>query len=137
MRRLALTYLIILLLLLTFSSACSGQKADLGKEFALHIGQTTDISGENLQVTFTSVVEDSRCPTGVSCIWAGQVSCAVQIIYRNATRTIVLTQPGLNDLPDRAKFEDYIIEFRVEPYPQAEKQIADFDYTLLMKFSNK
>lgn len=45
--------------------------APLGKNFDARIGERVDIAGESLAVTFEKVVEDSRCPTGTTCIWEG------------------------------------------------------------------
>lgn len=43
----------------------------LGREFDLRAGQTLTIGAEPLRLHFERVVEDSRCPTNVTCIWAG------------------------------------------------------------------
>ena len=32
----------------------------------------------SLELTFTTVTEDSRCPEGVSCVWAGEAIVALQ-----------------------------------------------------------
>ena len=41
-------------------------KANLGQEFALSINQSAKIVGENLQIIFKEVLEDSRCATGAT-----------------------------------------------------------------------
>src|SRR5262245_25820104 len=43
----------------------------LGQEFELKVNQEALIVGEGLAVSFDSVLEDSRCPEGVDCIWSG------------------------------------------------------------------
>src|SRR5262245_13119919 len=43
----------------------------LGQEFELKINDEALIEGEGLTVSFDSVLEDSRCPEGVDCIWHG------------------------------------------------------------------
>ncbi len=47
--------------------------ASLGEPFTLGPGQSASIPGEDLTVRFAEVVSDSRCPAGVTCIWAGEV----------------------------------------------------------------
>ncbi len=43
----------------------------LGEEFELAVHQTAQITDENISITFQEVLEDSRCPVDVTCIWAG------------------------------------------------------------------
>ena len=37
----------------------------------MRVGETVSIDGENLSVTYDRLLEDSRCPEDVQCIWAG------------------------------------------------------------------
>ncbi len=53
----------------TISSCAAGPSsinADLGKQSSLALGQKVSISGEPLEITFDSVINDSRCPSGVT-----------------------------------------------------------------------
>lgn len=43
----------------------------LGQEFALRAADAVRVAGTDLRVTFDRVTEDSRCPTNVNCVWAG------------------------------------------------------------------
>lgn len=52
----------------------------LGQEFTLRSAESVRIAGTDLLVTFDRVTEDSRCPTNVNCIWAGNA------VVRLATR---------------------------------------------------
>jgi hypothetical protein len=45
----------------------------------MHFGGTSSIASENLTLAFTQVVQDTRCPTGVSCPSAGQADVVVNI----------------------------------------------------------
>jgi hypothetical protein len=125
--------LTVSLLLLVASLACSADKitASLGQEFTLPVGQTAIISGESLSIKFVEVTGDSRCPTGVQCIQAGDVKCLMLIKYMQSTSSLVYTQSGGNDNSPEV-FNKYIISFRVEPYPESGKQIAGSDYKLVM-----
>lgn len=135
--KLAFSARIFLILLLLWLSAisCSKPVVDLSEEFSLHVGESVGIKGENLQVKFAGVVEDSRCPRGVVCIWEGRASCAVEITYNKSIYRIVLTQPGLSQQPARTTFENYSIDVKVEPYPEAGRHIAATEYLLFLKFS--
>jgi hypothetical protein len=46
----------------------------LKKEFTLKVGETGKAPREQLQVDFISVADDSRCPKGVTCVWAGNAN---------------------------------------------------------------
>lgn len=102
--------------------------ARLGQEITLAPDQEASITGEPLKLQFRKVINDSRCPTGVTCVWEGEVSCLVDITYMNSTNGIVLTQRGSS--LSNTNFEDYNIEFRVQPYPEASKTISPKDYRL-------
>jgi hypothetical protein len=127
--------LLTVLLLWLFALSCTAPEVNLDEEFSLHKGESVGIKGEGLQVKFVGVVEDSRCPRGVTCVWEGRVSCAVEITYNKSIYRIVLTQPGLSEQPAGTTFENYNIDLRVEPYPEAGKDITESEYLLFLKFS--
>jgi hypothetical protein len=49
----------------------------IGRAFEMKIGETVGV-GE-LRLTFRSVEADSRCPTDVVCVWAGDAEIALKI----------------------------------------------------------
>jgi len=102
----------------------------LDEEFYLSVGQCAFITGEDLEVRFNEVIEDSRCPRGVICIWEGRVSCVIELAKKGSFYRMVLTEPSLTDEYTRERYEDYEIAFRVTPYPEAGKKIAIDTYRL-------
>jgi len=123
----------IAIALLLGSCAGTGEvKAQLGEEFSLRIGQSAIIAGENLQIKFEEVSEDSRCPKNVTCVWAGRVSCVVGITVNDSSYRMALIQPGMTDQYATETYEDYQFTFNVEPYPEADKVIAADEYRLLL-----
>ncbi len=133
MAKLRISLLAVLLLLL-FLAACgrgAGEvKANLGQEFSLSIGQTASIQSEQLKLKFLEMVNDSRCPSEVSCVWQGQASSLVEITYLESVQKVTLVQPDLTEEPSRIDFNDYVIKFNLTPYPQARKEINKSDYRL-------
>ncbi len=107
-------------------------KAPLGKEFVLPVGQTVSIDNGQLLISFESVTADSRCPKGVTCIWAGEAKCRMQITNEGSTSDIVFTETGGTDGYSQSTFNNYTAHFRLEPYPEAGKQIGSNDYKLLL-----
>jgi hypothetical protein len=130
-------YLVIIAagVMLVLASCAGGIKTPLNQEVALAINQSTTISGENLTIKFISVTGDSRCATGVECIWQGEVACLLQITQGSTTDWIIIKQPGLTGNLDTQQYKEYQFTFRVEPYPEAGKQIAQGDYRLIIKVS--
>ena len=116
-------------------AACSHDGVSIGEDFSLHIGESASIRGEELQVRFLEVTEDSRCPRGVTCIWEGRVSCLVEITYRGSLDSLVLTEPGLTNFPPEQSFHEYKLTYHIEPYPQAGTEIAEDEYRLHLKIS--
>ena len=112
----------------------TGTEAGLGKEFSLSIGQSATVTGENLSVKFIEVVSDSRCPTGATCIWAGEASSLVEITTSGSTYSKVLTQPGLSG-PSQTDFLKYQITYNLQPYPQAGREAKKGDYSLHLIFN--
>jgi hypothetical protein len=121
------------LMVLTWLVGCAGPSdmtgVGLGEPFSLRPGQSASIAGEGLAIRFVEVIGDSRCPQGATCIWAGEVSCQLEITYEDVTSTKVLVQPGLSP-PSQADFAIYNIDFDVQPYPEVGKKIDKGDYRL-------
>ena len=128
---------IAVVLSLVFLAGCGGQttRVALGQEFPLAVGESAAIKGENLLVTFVEVVEDSRCPTGATCIWEGRATSRVKIASSNGTQNIDLTEPGLSAGMSQQTFGNYWINFRLLPYPVVGKEKAVSDYRFYLSVS--
>ena len=120
-------------LLLTILACAPGSTAfevKLGQEANLAPGESISLTGEPLQIKFVEIVSDSRCPTGVVCVWAGEAAAMVEITFKDSTVSKVLIQPGSSE--GTADFDRYTFKFKVQPYPEAGKQIKNQDYRLLI-----
>jgi hypothetical protein len=53
-------------------------QVSLDQPFRLRIGQSATLPGTGITLTFDGVTEDSRCPTDVTCVWAGNARLALQ-----------------------------------------------------------
>jgi hypothetical protein len=134
-------FLIPVALLAFLVTGCGSNQINtkLGKEFSLHTGQIAYISSENLSINFKEVSGDSRCPTGVTCIWAGQVSCNLEIkLTRDHTQKsqLVIIQSGASD-SSKQVFENYMFSYSVDPYPVAGKPILQKEYVLHLTVTNQ
>jgi len=96
----------------------------------LSMGQRALIVGENLEISFEDVTEDSRCPRDVICVWAGRVTCMVELTHAGSSYRMALTDLGLTDDYTKERYEDYELTFHVTPYPEAGKKIPPDAYRL-------
>ncbi|MDX1278064.1 hypothetical protein [Oceanihabitans sediminis] len=97
---------------------------------------------EDLEVRFVEVVEDSRCPKNVNCIWAGEVTILVEV-YRDSKKiaerklTISPTNSMENLLGNIFASEEISISgINIMPYPVAGQKPAKEDYYLQLEYRN-
>lgn len=111
----------------------------LGKEFTLGGGQEAKLTGEDLRVRFTDVLEDSRCPTDVECFWTGQarIAVTVQSAGRPSATADFNTNPAPGQNMQTVRVDDYMLRLTsLDPYPRTPDDPISFeDYraTLLMQ----
>jgi hypothetical protein len=130
------SFLLAMVMMITLLSGCgSSLKASLNSQFTLAPGQSARIDSEGMDIRFIGVTEDSRCAKGVECIWAGQVSCAVEITKNNIKNSITLTDSAGSGTSTGTDFQNYHITFSVSPYPVAGQTIQKGDYRLSLTVS--
>ncbi|HSD32648.1 MAG TPA: hypothetical protein VLB49_12105 [Gemmatimonadales bacterium] len=91
-------------------------EAAADEEFRLAIGETAVVAGTDLRITFRAVVNDSRCPSAVQCVSAGNAEVALQVRQGSADTSFVLnTTRG----PRTATQPGFLIELiALTPYPE-------------------
>ncbi len=106
--------------------------ARLGEEFSLRVQQTGILldSPNQFGIMFYNVAQDSRCPQGVVCAWAGEVRVQITFQERGLLHPPILeltTNPG--DERRKIRVEDYWVELvQVEPPRIEGVPIAPKDY---------
>lgn len=104
-----------------------GPSAALGEEFTLAPGETATVRGAGIDVQFTGVPADSRCPADVVCIQLGEA--VVQIRVRDAGAWTDYELRTGNPQRGFVRHRDRRIELReLQPYPFSTRQIAPGDY---------
>src|SRR5919206_5039217 len=71
--------------------AAPAQKERVGREFKIKVGRTVTLKGESLRLRFVRVADDSRCPTNVDCVWAGNAEVLIEASAGRARGKKVLT----------------------------------------------
>lgn len=93
----------------------------LNVAFTVKAGHKAVIDDEQLRIKFDAVLEDSRCPTQVSCVWTGQARIAV--VVQHADGEPVPLEFNTNPAPafrrDTATYLSYEIRLiTLDPYPR-------------------
>lgn len=92
---------------------------EIGQEFDLGVGKTAKLSNGSLKVTFNAVSEDSRCPDGVNCMWAGKVVANLTVANAEGSQAFDFTREGKSSKPTTKQFKDWTIRLHdVAPYPK-------------------
>lgn len=116
--------------LLALQACASVEKtivAEPGVAFSLHVGETAVLKGNGTRITFNKVTQESRCPTDVVCVWAGDASIDISLSpEQGAAESRVLTLSSPNS---EAQIGDLIIRFAaLAPYPSTPGPIAPRRY---------
>jgi uncharacterized Zn finger protein len=112
----------------------------LNQNFVLRVGQEALIADQKLTVKFVSVTEDSRCPKGVNCIWAGNVRVKLQVTKAKSKPFKVELSLNPRDFPDgeSSDYGNYRIKLSgVDPYPVKDQQLTARDYTVTLSVAKK
>ncbi|MDA0815776.1 MAG: hypothetical protein O2924_04305 [Chloroflexi bacterium] len=76
-------------------------------------------------IEFAGIVEDSRCPTDVSCIWQGRAVVEVEV----AGESVLVTFIGGDSVSEPAA--GYLVAVDdVQPYPRASQPTEQDDYVV-------
>lgn len=99
------------------------------------LGETVQF--ENASVKFIKVLEDSRCPKDVTCVWAGQARLLVEVIEKGkASREVELLFGGTSKNILFSAEGLTLTGMSLTPYPVSEDNGVR-DYTLLVSKEKK
>lgn len=105
----------------------------LDEDFQLSLGRTVVLPGNTAQLSFQAVKEDSRCPGGAMCVWAG--SAPVVLRFQKSTIDTVATLDAAQEARELVA-GGYRIEIReLKPHPQVGQSFPKSDYCLVVRAS--
>ena len=112
--------------------ACSSAAGPgLGDQFTLRVGQSASIAELGVWMRFIQVVEDSRCPASVTCIWSGDGAVLIEVAPLNGdSRESVLHTNGEPSTMALGRAELRLV--KLDPYPATPGSIATGDYVLTL-----
>jgi hypothetical protein len=131
-----LPFLFILTSALAPGAAAPARDAALDQEFEVRAGQWVTIEGERLRVTFSRVAEDSRCPEGVTCVWAGNARVVLKLSKGRRRASTMTLNTGMD--PKRGAYRGYEVKLvKLDPYPKEKRRIRRRDYVATLVVSRR
>lgn len=111
------------------TSAPAPQAASLNQEIQLAPGEQAAYQQQALSVEFVRVVDDSRCPSDVTCVWAGEVK--VQLSTRiNAAEAV---QHEITAGQQATVGALRLVVVKVQPEPISTRPISPEEYRVTLK----
>lgn len=80
----------------------------VGDRFTLGVEQSVTVADTGIRVTYAELVDDSRCPPEVTCVWEGDAVVAVALSGGPESTTTELHT--YDQRPSSAGYGDYRIE---------------------------
>ncbi len=105
-----------------------------GKPFDIAVGESARVEGTPLTIQLAGIEQDSRCPQGVQCIWAGNAVARLVVAATGESGTEVRINTRLQ--PKDVVFRGYRISIAgLKPVPRAGKPIPARDYVATLEVS--
>ena len=121
------TLFLTLILTLVFGSAMTVSAKD-DAPIQVRVGKQKKFSRSKINVKFVSLVEDSRCPEGTNCVWAGNAKIKVMISRGSGAGETFEINTNLG--AKGATFGGYAINLTdLTPTPKADVKINANSYT--------
>ena len=126
--------LVTLLLVVTLAAcrstgAPAPRAASLNQEVQLAPSEQVSYRSHGLTVEFVRVVEDSRCPTDATCVWAGEVK--VQVATRTAGAGAVQHEIKAGGHATVGAFRVHVVD--VQPERLSTRAIPQEEYRVTLK----
>ncbi|MCI0652979.1 MAG: hypothetical protein L0Y39_00665 [Methylococcaceae bacterium] len=119
-------------------SAASAGPADvlIDKEFSLGIGQIARFGKARLVIQFKAVLEDSRCPANVVCVWAGNAKVEFEILDADGqNKTVIL---NTEEEPKATTLKGHKLTLILLNPPRIDGvSISPGDYSLMLRIERK
>ena len=101
--------------------------AQAQSQMQLRVGQQKSISNGKVRIKFISVTEDSRCPTNVDCVWAGNAKVKIQVWVRGGETKIFELNTNTREKAGQA--DAYRVELvSLAPVRRSTRKIRQNDY---------
>lgn len=99
-------------------------------QFQLKVSQSFLLKTDGIKITFLNITSDSRCPSGVTCIWQGKSTSLVNVVKNNQNigNFNLTSMVGQKNTVVQIANGYFMHIVNVEPYPLSSKKIQLSDY---------
>ena len=121
-------------MLFVFSSVIFAQTktVKLNQQFAISEKQTALVKTDKLTIEFVKVLDDSRCPPDVNCVWAGNAKVQIKVSKGKAAAKVFELNTNLE--PKIITFQGYKIELMdLTPAPKSDVDRKSVKYSASFK----
>ena len=117
----------LLLCAFALAAAAAGDKPRAEGGVEIKLGQEKKIEGADLLIAFERVAEDSRCPEGVQCVWAGNARARFAATGRKGE--CVEFDLNTGSKPFEYRFGEHTIRLaKLAPHPRAGRRLKAGEY---------
>jgi len=103
----------------------------------LSVGDTSVVPGTKVSVTFVRVVDDSRCPKGVTCVWEGDATVELRVTPDGGEPQTVQLHVNARTGKDVVVRGLRLALERLEPYPEEGRSIGARDYRAFLTITHE
>jgi len=110
----------------------------LGREFKLKAERQVTVKGTKLRIRFVTVESDSRCPSDVTCVWAGNAAVRLQLGSGRGSKTVTLNTSKSPSFVGETEYQGYKVKLvELSPYPRSDRKIGPRDYAATLLVSKE
>ncbi len=122
-----------LVLIVAFGLAAGARSQKVPNDMiTLAIGEVKDIGDRGLQIGFSSILCDSRCPQDALCFWEGDAAAQIWADLPDLD-TGIFTLHSHRSFLWQVEYDDYLIELIcVMPYPKLDIEIDPREYEVTL-----
>jgi hypothetical protein len=126
------SFVALLLLASCGTSPAAPRPVRLAEPFTLVPGETAQVEGTGVAVTFESVSADSRCPMDVTCIWEGDAVVLVSARPATAAPRELHTSGRFATEAEVGEYRVRLVELAPTPRQGASPGPGDYRATLVV-----
>jgi hypothetical protein len=129
--------------LIALSTSCASavpsqpEPQDSSREVVLKLGSPARVPNTNLTIAAEAVVEDSRCPTGVSCVWEGDAAIRIRITTPDAPAATYTLHTNDQFAREVVHGGSRVRLISVAPHPTATSKPTPDEYRVTLSITRK
>ncbi|MGO3182443.1 MAG: hypothetical protein ACTIJ9_06385 [Aequorivita sp.] len=133
----------LLAIIVLFSSFAFGQEEiPETPKIGIKVPKGETVVLNDVSIKFLEVVEDSRCPEDVDCIWAGRAIVKVAVVANGKTteKTMIFGAVKTDEEKNTNLYNSQNFDInglKLAPYPTSKSSGKDTGYTLLISKEKK